>query len=242
MVVVDSSCAAARGCGERKRAATEQGSDIDTGATAELQWRAALAVDWKSWEGMKLKAVEIVARIQGDVDQGVVPLLKMVDRRQYGQLLKRLVPSGMVREALLWVMSVEYGVQVEGLREQLNSCVLPVLTSVEELRDQIGGLELAEEQLSETARVVRGWLIARDQQAGNRTALFWFDGWAAKARKVATDGVGAGAGGGGFEAARAQAQTGCADGLAADCSAVLGTGGSEEDMQGSGSGSGHHYK
>ena len=151
----------------------------------QLNWRAALAVDWKSWEGMKLKAVEIVARIQGDVEQGVVPLLKIGDRRQYGQLLKRLVPSGAVREALLWVMSVEYGVQVEGLREQMDNCVL--LTSVEELQGLVGGLERAEEQLSETAGVVRGWLAARDQQAGNRTALFWFAGWAAKARRVAAE-------------------------------------------------------
>ena len=43
----------------------------------------------------------------------------------------------------------------------------------------------------------------------------------------------AGAGGSGSEAARAQAQTGCADGLTADYSAVLGTGGSEEGRQGS---------
>ena len=153
--------------------------------TQQLNWRAALAVDWKSWEGMKLKAVEIVARIQGDVEQGVVPLLKRADRRQYGQLLKRLVPGGLVREALLWVMSVEYGVQVEGLREQLDSCVL--LIAVEQLRGQLAGLEQAEEQLAETAVVVRGWLTARDQQLGRRTALFWFAGWAAKARRVAAE-------------------------------------------------------
>ena len=113
---------------------------------ARAGWRAALAVDWKSWEGMKLKAVEIVARIQGDVEQGVVPLLKRADRRQYGQLLKRLVPSALIREALLWVMSVEYGVQVEGLREQLDRCVL--LIAVEQLRGQLAGLEQAEEQLA----------------------------------------------------------------------------------------------
>ena len=151
----------------------------------QLNWRAALAVVWKSWEGMKLKAVEIVARIQGDVEQGVVPLLKRADRRQYGQLLKRLVPSGLIREALLWVMSVEYGVQVEGLREQLDSCVL--LIAVEQLRGQLAGLEQAEEQLAETAAVVRGWLTARDQQMRDRTALFWFAGCAAKARRVAVE-------------------------------------------------------
>ena len=82
-------------------------------------------------------------------------------------------------------MSVEYGVQVEGLREQMDNCVL--LTSVEELQGLVGGLERAEEQLSETAGVVRGWLAARDQQAGNRTALIWFAGWAAKARRVAAE-------------------------------------------------------
>ena len=63
-------------------------------------------------------------------------------------------------------MSVEYGVQVEGLREQLDIGVL--LTSVDELRGLIGVLERVEEQLSETAGVVRGWLTARGQQAGGR--------------------------------------------------------------------------
>ena len=155
------------------------------GAVSASAQRRNKGVDWKSWEGMKLKAVEIVARIQGDVEQGVVPLLKRADRRQYGQLLKRLVPGGLVREALLWVMSVEYGVQVEGLREQLDSCVL--LIAVEQLRGQLAGLEQAEEQLAETAVVVRGWLTARDQQLGRRTALFWFAGWAAKARRVAAE-------------------------------------------------------
>ena len=58
---------------------------------------------------------------------------------------------------------------------------------MEQLRDQIGGLGQAEEQLAETAAVVRGWLAARDQQEGSRTALFWFAGWAAKARRVATE-------------------------------------------------------
>ena len=82
-------------------------------------------------------------------------------------------------------MSVEYGVQVEGLREQLDNCVL--LTSVEDLQALVGGQERAEEQLSEIAKVVRGWLAARDQQAGDRTALFWFAGWAAKARRVASE-------------------------------------------------------
>jgi hypothetical protein len=67
----------------------------------------------------------------------------------------------------------------------MDNCVL--LTSVEELQGLVGGLERAEEQLSETAGVVRGWLAARDQQAGNRTALFWFAGWAAKARRVAAE-------------------------------------------------------
>ena len=124
--------------------------------------------------------------------------------------------------------------QVEGLREQLDIGVL--LTSVDELRGLIGVLERVEEQLSETAGVVRGWLTARDQQAGDRTALFWFAGWTAKARRVAAKL--------GLELVavdwrqlehrhRLDVQM---DLLQIAQSAILGTGGSEEDRQGS---SGH---
>ena len=164
-----------------------RGRNVTT--STQIGWRGAVGVQGRTWEGMKWKALEIVLRIQGNIDMQQVPRLKKADRQRYWQLIrKRLVEGGTaaLADALLWVLAVEHGVEVEGMLEDMGNAVL--LAQFDSVCGQVGNLEGAVEQLVQVRNRVQSWIMAmRPTEEKRKYIVAWFAGWAEVMRTVAAE-------------------------------------------------------
>jgi hypothetical protein len=90
----------------------------------QVGWRSTMGVELGSWEKLRARALEIVLRIQGNVNMMVVPRLEVKHRRRYAQLLQSELVGhedrSLVINTLLWVLAALDGVQVDGLREHMT--------------------------------------------------------------------------------------------------------------------------
>ena len=156
--------------------------------SVQLGWRSVIGIEWKTWSGMKMKALEIVLRIQGNQEMHQVPRIMKADKQRYWQLVRqRLVEGGgaALAEALLWVLAVEHGVEVEWMLKDLEGSVL--IQKFETVCDQAGREEQAVQELTQLRVRVRQWMRARSEEGQRGYLVAWFAGWSEVMRKVAAE-------------------------------------------------------
>ena len=156
--------------------------------SVQLGWRSVIGIEWKTWSGMKMKALEIVLRIQGNQEMHQVPRIMKADKQRYWQLVRqRLVEGGgaALAEALLWILAVEHGVEVEWMLKDLEGSVL--IQKFETVCDQAGREEQAVQELTQLRVRVRQWMRARSEEGQRGYLVAWFAGWSEVMRKVAAE-------------------------------------------------------
>ena len=155
-----------------------------------IGWRRAVGVKLASWEGIKLKALEVIARIQGDTDGLRVPTLRKENKRKFYSLLHKAAPgvtSNRVMAAVLWVLAATEGVQVEWQREEVRKSTMT--TEWTELRQKLRHWPGALQELRQVRMQVGGWAVAMEAAREERNnevcyVVDWFAGWPEVMRKV----------------------------------------------------------
>ena len=154
----------------------------------QIGWRSVIGVKWHTWEGVKSKAMEVVLRIQGNQELDQVPRLMRKDRHRYQQLMKKNVTQGgaLLIEAVLWVLAVENGVEVEWMLEGLEQSVL--MKSCDDLYKGVEDTYMAVQELQSVRLRVTAWLRAgRERSVQQKYLIVWFAGWPEVMRQTAAE-------------------------------------------------------
>ena len=154
----------------------------------QIGWRSVIGVKWHTWEGVKSKAMEVVLRIQGNQELDQVPRLMRKDRHRYQQLMKKNVTQGgaLLIEAVLWVLAVENGVEVEWMLEGLEQSVL--MKSCDDLYGRVEDTYMAVQELQRVRLRMMAWLtVGRKKSVQQKYLLVWFAGWPEVMRQTAAE-------------------------------------------------------
>ena len=175
----------------------QSGEVIDAGANRqtkgqvkesrmEIGWRETIGLSRDSWQGLKKQAKAVIMRLQGNLENGQMVVLKEEDKVEFFSMLKGTGgkrTNRLLMEALLWVLAVTEGVQVNGQRETLQESVL--VRRWDELQELLEGWEEALSELLEVRKMVRGWrTTVRRKPQGKMMLVDWYAGWPEVMREV----------------------------------------------------------